>query len=282
MSEKGYIKLHRKIRNHEFWPGIKEKRAYSDFEAWIDLLLSAAGLPHKIVYRDQVISLKRGQLAVSIRKLGERWGWSKDRVHRSLQLMIRMNEIRYHTLRQRLSIISIVKYNTYNPLPVEYKDAGKDAGKDAICDAGKDNINKDINKDNIKKDIKKKSKTYMSSQFKNDIIFKWNKFAQKFNLAAIIDIKSKSLREKNLRARSAEKNFDFDLLIDMIRNSPFLLGKTKDPFFVFFDWIIKPINYQKIMEGNYLDRQSYQKFSGIAKGIDNLQKKYAKENKDRA
>ncbi|MCK4760494.1 MAG: hypothetical protein KAT69_10625 [Candidatus Aminicenantes bacterium] len=279
MSEKGYIKIHRKIRNHKFWPGI-EKREYSHFEAWIDLLLSAAGLPHKIVYRDQIINLKRGQMAVSIRKLAKRWGWSKDRVHRSLQLMIQMNEIRYQTLRQRISIISIVKYNTYNPLPVDYKDADKDADKDAKCDSDKDNINKDINKDKINKDVNKKSKTYMSSQFKNDIIFKWNKLAQEFNLAAIIDINSGSLREKNLRARSTEKNFDFDLLIDMIRNSPFLLGKTKDPFFVFFDWIIKPTNYQKIIEGNYLDRRSYQRFSGIIDGIKDLKKQHKETSKN--
>ena len=78
--------------------------------------------------------------------------------------------------------------------------------------------------------------------------------------------------EKNLKARSADKNFDFALLIDMIRNSPFLLGKTKHCFFVFFDWIIKPSNYQKIIEGNYLDRQSYQRFSGIIEGIKDLGK----------
>ncbi len=91
------------------------------------------------------------------------------------------------------------------------------------------------------------------------------------------------MREKNLRARSADKKFDFDLLIDMIENSPFLLGKTgKNPFFVFFDWVIKPTNYQKIIEGNYLDRQSYQRFSGIIEGIKNLEKKYSKEKKNGA
>lgn len=118
--------------------------------------------------------------------------------------------------------------------------------------------------------------TYMSTSVKNEIIFKWNKLAQKYGLTAIKEIKAKSLRERNLRARRAEKDFDFDLLIDMIENSPFLLGKTKHTFFVFFDWIIKPTNYQKIMEGNYLDRQGYQKFSGIVEGIKELEEKYRK------
>ncbi len=145
--------------------------------------------------------------------------------------------------------------------------------KDTILNKNKSNKKK-LNKNKIKKIL-------VSSTFKNNIIFKWNELAQKYNLPVIMEITPGSVREKNLRARSADEKFDFDLLIDMIRNSPFLLGKTgKNPFFVFFDWIIKPTNYQKIIEGNYLDRQSYQKFSGIIEGIKNLEKKYAKENKN--
>ncbi len=122
--------------------------------------------------------------------------------------------------------------------------------------------------------------SFMSSTFKNNIILKWNELAQKYNLPAITEIKSGSLREKNLRARSADKKFNFTLLVDMIDNSPFLLGKTKHCFFVFFDWIIKPTNYQKIMEGNYLDRQSYQKFSGIIDGIKDLKKQHEEAKKN--
>ncbi len=137
-----------------------------------------------------------------------------------------------------------------------------------------------IEKRRVDRDKKKEIKdTHMSASFKNNIIFKWNELAQKYNLPAIKEIKAKSLRERNLKARSAEKEFDFDLLIDMIENSPFLLGKTKHTFFIFFDWIIKPTNYQKIMEGNYLDRQGYQKFSGIVEGIQELEEKYRKESR---
>ena len=120
----------------------------------------------------------------------------------------------------------------------------------------------------------------MSVSYKNNIIFKWNEFAQKYNLPIIKEIKSGSLRWKNLRARSAEKDFDFTLLVDIIENSPFLLGKTKHLFFVFFDWVIKPANYQKIIEGNYLDRQSYQKFSGIIEGLKDIQKESDEANKN--
>ena len=75
-------------------------------------------------------------------------------------------------MRQRISIISIVKYNTYNPLPTGNKDAGKDAGKDADRDSDKDNINKikkDIKKDMINKPLarsKKKSEPQIIFDFK--------------------------------------------------------------------------------------------------------------------
>lgn len=152
------------------------------------------------------------------------------------------------------------------------------SGKSVIGTAKPALKNSILNKNTLNKN--KIKKTLMSTSFKNNIIFKWNELAQKYNLAAIIEIKSGSLREKNLRARSADENFDFDLLVDMINNSPFLLGKTKNPFFVFFDWIIKPTNYQKIIEGNYLDRQSYQKFSGIIEGIKDLKKQHEEAKKN--
>jgi hypothetical protein len=54
----------------------------------------------------------------------------------------------------------------------------------------------------------------------------------------------------------AEKDWDFPKLLEAIGQSPFLLGKKgKEPFFVTFDWLLWPGNYQRTMEGNYKDRQ---------------------------
>jgi len=240
----------------------------------MDLVMTAAGLEFELYYRGQLIKLKRGQIIIAERKLAERWKWGRERVHRFLANCVYKGEIRYHRQDHRISIISIVKYATYNP-PA---DSGRtenhttDRTTDHTTDRAK--IKKD--KRSIKRNNNKERHKEPYPTFKNNVILKWNELAQEHNLAAIIDIKPGSLREKNLRARSAEERFDFDLLIDMIKNSPFLLGKTKSPFFVFFDWIIKPTNYQKIIEGNYLDRQSYQKFSGIIEGIKDLKK----ENKN--
>lgn len=87
-----------------------------------------------------------------------------------------------------------------------------------------------------------------------EIKLKWNDFAEKHGLAKILGVKKGSKREKNLKARISEDDFDFDILLEMIEKSPFLLGKTKQEFFVTFDWIILPTNFQKIIEGNYIER----------------------------
>jgi len=278
MSNKGYVKIHRKIKDDNLWPN-QEDRSFTRFEAWIDLLLSAAGLPIKIIFREQPIFLKRGQMIIAERTLGERWTWSRGRVHRFMAFLKENGKIRYHRQDHRITIISIAKYNTYNPPASDIGPLNRTTDRTTGKAANRTNINKDLN---INKDIKNKGSLKRSSlsQLKINAIFKWNALAQEFNLAPVIDINSGSVREKNLRARSAEKNFDFDLLIDMIRNSPFLLGKTKDPFFVFFDWIIKPTNYQKIIEGNYLDRRSYQRFSGIIDGIKDLKKQHKEASKN--
>lgn len=272
MPAGGYIKIWRKIKNHPYW---KEPRQFSKFEAWMDLVMTAAGIDFEVPYRDQLIKLKRGQMIIATRKLAERWGWSRERVHRFLANCVYKGEIRYHRRDHRFSIISIVKYATYNPPADSGRTKNETTGKTTGKTTDETKINKDKRSNKIKnKEGHKEPYPYLS--LKNDVIFKWNDFAREYNLAAIIDIKSKSVRDGNLKARSSEKNFNFDLLLDIIKNSPFLLGKTKHGFFVFFDWIIKPTNYQKIIEGNYLDRQSYQKFSGIIEGIKDLKK----ENKN--
>ena len=66
----------------------------------------------------------------------------------------------------------------------------------------------------------------------------------------------------------------------MIDNSPFLLGEISGregkSFFVNFDWVVNATNYQKIIEGNYLKRESNEKpkeFTGSAASLERELKK---------
>jgi len=94
------------------------------------------------------------------------------------------------------------------------------------------------------------------------IFDKWNSFAEVHGLAKIKEIEKGSARESHLQNRM-KKGFNFDSLLEIIGKSPFLLGKV-DPkpgsarFFATFDWIIDKANYQKVIEGNYLERMRAQ------------------------
>lgn len=64
-----------------------------------------------------------------------------------------------------------------------------------------------------------------------------------------------SKRGKSLRARIKEYGVDTVLeAIGKIQESPFLMGKTRKPFNITFDWFIRPNNFPKVLEGNYSDR----------------------------
>lgn len=63
-------------------------------------------------------------------------------------------------------------------------------------------------------------------------------------------------RRRNLAARLRECGGlgGWELALGKARDSPFLSGRTEHNFPLSFDWIIKPANFTKIMEGNYDDR----------------------------
>ncbi len=83
-----------------------------------------------------------------------------------------------------------------------------------------------------------------------NIISKWNEFAQKTGLPAVRAIAPGSKRERFLRARFKEKEFDFQKILEKVGQSEFLLG-IKTDWKVTFDWLICPSNYVKVLEGNY-------------------------------
>lgn len=66
---------------------MKEKRVYSKAEAWIDLLLRANHKDEKLCFNSNWITIQRGQHLTSMKKLGERWQWSRTKVQKFLELL---------------------------------------------------------------------------------------------------------------------------------------------------------------------------------------------------
>lgn len=79
----GWISIHRKIKDS--W--IYSEKPYSKFQAWIDLLLSASHKDNKFLLGSELIEVKKGEFITSETKLAERWGWSRSKVRRFLELL---------------------------------------------------------------------------------------------------------------------------------------------------------------------------------------------------
>lgn len=91
------------------------------------------------------------------------------------------------------------------------------------------------------------------SKVEESIREKWNEFAKENNLATVLKITDK--RSGHIRQRLSEKEFDFDRVLKMIRQSKFLLGKNDRGWKVDFDFIFgSKEKYVKILEGRYSDK----------------------------
>ncbi|SCJ91511.1 phage replisome organizer N-terminal domain-containing protein [uncultured Clostridium sp.] len=102
----------------------------------------------------------------------------------------------------------------------------------------------DIDINNISKDI-------LSSNKLLPVIEAWNKLS----LSKLVAIKPNTNRYKMLKARINEFGIEKVIeAIESINNSDFLKGQNDRSWVITFDWLIKPNNFTKVLEGNYLNK----------------------------
>lgn len=104
----GYVRIHRSVFSHDLF----KDEPFSEREAWIWLLSSASFKPHKMRHNFDMISVGRGQIPTSYRKLKEKWSWGNDRVRKFLDLLENEGMIRRDTGTGFL-IITICNYEQY-------------------------------------------------------------------------------------------------------------------------------------------------------------------------
>lgn len=105
------------------------------------------------------------------------------------------------------------------------------------------------------------------------VVTAWNAID---GLPKITRLDPDSNRGKMLGARIKAYGIDKVLgAIESIPHSSFLMGKTKKQFRLTFDWFVKPNNFPKVLEGNYLDenKAAYAKDSDPCRGARMLARK---------
>ena len=109
-SDKGFVKIYRDL--HWIW----EDKPYNRGAAWVDLIMMMNHKDRKIFFNSNTITVKRGSAITSIRKLSERWGWSKDKVKHFLDVLQQEGMIQYESDTQKTLII-LVGFSEYQGKP---------------------------------------------------------------------------------------------------------------------------------------------------------------------
>lgn len=148
MGHKGWISLHRKITDNWLYP-TNEDKEFSKFEAWIDILLMVNHEERKVMLGNKLVNVKKGQRITSLRKLANRWSWSRNKVNSFLYLLEQDNMIKLEKDTQK-TVITVVNYDVY-----QHDDITKRTrqGHDKDTErTQKDTNNNDNNENNDNKD----------------------------------------------------------------------------------------------------------------------------------
>ena len=103
------ILLYRKIQDCDIWAN---NTPFDMRSAWIDLLLLANHKDANMIFDYKPLTIKRGQYLTSVRKLGARWSWSKNRTLKYLRMLESLGMIERESTNQR-TLITIVNYSNY-------------------------------------------------------------------------------------------------------------------------------------------------------------------------
>lgn len=80
----GWIKWHRQVMDHWLY---LEKRTFSRYEAWLDLVMLANSRDQQALIGGELVTVERGTFITSELKLMERWRWSKSKLRQFLKLL---------------------------------------------------------------------------------------------------------------------------------------------------------------------------------------------------
>jgi len=145
---KGWISVYRQVQDHWLY---QERRKFSRFEAWIDMLLTVNHSPRKVVLGNQIIDCGRGQSILSLDSWAQRWKWDKSAVRRFFEMLKKDHMIETENI-SKTTRITICKYDIYQDK--RHRNETELTRKRNDVDTELTPNNNDNNKNNINNDNK--------------------------------------------------------------------------------------------------------------------------------
>ena len=113
----GWISLHRKILEN---PILNRSRVYSNFEAWIWLLLKANHKDNKFMLGSELIKVKKGSMITSQKKLCRQFRWGSTKLRNFLKVLQKDKMLLLETNTQSTQI-TICNYESYQDSQISNK-----------------------------------------------------------------------------------------------------------------------------------------------------------------
>lgn len=240
MDNTGWIKVHRKILDNSL---VCKDTDY--FCVWNYILLNATHNETETLFGGKRIRLSSGQLVTSRKAIAKFWGISDSKVERVLKAL----EIE-HQIEQQSStknrLITVLNWNEYQH--------GEQQTEQQV------NNNRTASEQHIEQECKNDNNIYITS---DDVICRtsrddkqravdaWNEMAKQTGLPIVTKLAANTKRANMLGARIQEYGInDVIKAISNVGDSPFLQGKVNG-WSCSFEWVMKPNNFPKVLEGNY-------------------------------
>lgn len=156
-NNQGWISLHRSITEHWIY---QEKRIFSKYEAWLDILLGVNHQDNKIMFDGALLEVKRGEKVTSIRQLTDKWGWSNSKVTRFLKALESDGMITRKSDTKK-TVISVINYDKYQNNDLQKRQQSDSEtpqmnhqnATETPQTHTNNNVNNDNNDNNVNKDI---------------------------------------------------------------------------------------------------------------------------------
>ena len=233
---RNYVKLDRKILDWEWYLNINTKTLF------IHMLLKANWKEGRFEGK----TIPKGSFVSSIPKLSAETGLTEREIRTSIGHLRATGELTVKTT-NKYSVFTVKNYSLYQASGTQSDSLTTDYRHsiDSLTTA----IEED-KKENKKEDIRVSKDTLCQTDVRR-AVEKWNELSV-CGIKPVSKVNSGSKRYDSLCARIREYGIDTVIAaIERIKDSDFLQGKNNRNWIITFDWLVKPSNFPKVLEGNY-------------------------------
>lgn len=172
MDNKGWISINRKIQSHWLW---EEKREFSKLEAWIDILLTVNHSEQKVMIKNTLFVVKRGESIKSLDTWAKRWNWNKSKVRRFLKVL-QSDSMIVTKSESKTTLLTVCKYDSYQDIGNDNETIMKrKRNADETQMTPNNNDNKDNNVNNKKNSVFNFRKNLIDLGAKEELVIDWLK-----------------------------------------------------------------------------------------------------------